>query len=258
MKLEIEGVHFSYGSRPALEDVTMEVMEGEMVSIVGPNASGKTTLLKCINKILRPEKGAILLGEKDVSKFKLKELAKLTGYVPQSLVHSFPSTVFDTVLLGRRPYISWTVSTKDEDVVLNLLASIGLEDMILRDFNELSGGEKQKVLLARALAQEPEVLLLDEPTNNLDLKYQLEVLDLVRKQVVENGISCLVAIHDLNLAARYSDKIVMLNKGEVYAAGGVDILTSENIEAVYGIEVTIKKHSERIIVIPEDVKNKVK
>ncbi|RLC61258.1 MAG: ABC transporter ATP-binding protein, partial [Chloroflexi bacterium] len=164
MRLEIQGVHFSYGSIPALKDISIEVREGEVVSLVGPNGSGKTTLLKCINKILSPQKGTVLLAKKDVSKLSLKELARLAGYVPQGTVRSLPTTVFDTVLLGRKPYLSWTVGTRDKDVASNLLQSMGMENMALRDFNELSGGEKQKVLLARALAQEPAVLLLDEPT----------------------------------------------------------------------------------------------
>lgn len=251
MRLEIQGVHFSYGSAPTLEDVSLEVREGEVVSLVGPNGSGKTTLLKCINKILSPQKGTILLARKDVSKVSLRELARLAGYVPQSAVRSFPSTVFDAVLLGRKPYLGWAVSTRDKDIALNLLQSMGMENMILRDFNELSGGEKQKVLLARALAQEPTVLLLDEPTSNLDLRHQLEVMDLISSLVKRNGVSAVMAIHDLNLASRYSDRIILLRKGLVYAAGEPSsVLVAENIREVYGVDTIVNQDSGKPYIIP--------
>lgn len=258
MKLEVKGVEFSYDSTPVLSDVKMGVESGEILGIIGPNGCGKTTLLRCVNKILKPQKGSILIEGEKIRDLGRQTIAKKIGYVPQTESQSFSTTVFEMILMGRKPYIDWRPSSDDLEMVSELIEMLGLEGLALRDIGEVSGGQRQKVMIARALAQEPEVLLLDEPTNNLDLKYQLEVLDLVRKQVVENGISCLVAIHDLNLAARYSDKIVMLNKGEVYAAGGVDVLTPENIEAVYGIEVTIRKYSKKIIIIPEDVKNTVK
>jgi len=251
MRLEIQGVRFSYGSTPALKDVSIEVREGEVVSLVGPNGSGKTTLLKCINKILSPQKGTILLAGKDVSKVSLKELARLAGYVPQSGVRSFPTTVFDTVLLGRKPYLGWTVSTRDKDVALNLLQLMGMEDTVLRDFNELSGGEKQKVLLARALAQEPAVLLLDEPTSNLDLRHQLEVMDLICSLVKRNGVSAIMAIHDLNLASRYSDRVILLKKGLIYAAGEPRlVLVPENIREVYGVDTIVNQNSGKPYIIP--------
>ncbi|RLC72255.1 MAG: ABC transporter ATP-binding protein [Chloroflexi bacterium] len=251
MRLEIRGVHFNYGSTPALEDVSVEVGEGEVVSLVGPNGSGKTTLLKCINRILSPQRGTILLEKRDVSKVSLKELARLAGYVPQSAARSFPTTVFDTVLLGRKPYLGWAVSARDKDVALNLLRSMGMEDMILRDFNELSGGEKQKVLLARALAQEPAVLLLDEPTSNLDLRHQLEVMDLICSLAKGNGVSAIMAIHDLNLASRYSDRVILLKKGLVYAAGEPgSVLVPENIREVYCIDTIINEDSGKPYIIP--------
>lgn len=251
MRLEVQGVHFSYRSVSTLKDVSLEVRESEVVSIVGPNGSGKTTLLKCINKILRPRKGTILLATKDVSKVSLKEIARLTGYVPQSVARSFPSTVFDIVLLGRKPYLGWTVSTRDKDIVLSLLQSMGMEDMILRDFNELSGGEKQKVLLARALAQEPKVLLLDEPTSNLDLRHQLEVMGLISSLVRRNGVSSIIAIHDLNLASRYSDRIILLRKGVVYAAGEPSsVFAIENIRNVYGVDIIVNQYLGKPYIIP--------
>jgi len=251
MKLKVKGVHFSYDSINALNDVSIEVGDGEVVSMVGPNGSGKTTLLKCINKILKPKKGTILLDGRNLSDIGLKEMARLSGYVPQSANYIFPSTVFDAVLLGRRPYIDWNVSPRDKEVVSQMLAVTGLKGMVLRYFNELSGGERQKVLIARALAQEPEVLLLDEPTSNLDLRHQLEILDLITAMVREKGISAIMAVHDLNLAAKFSKKVILLKLGEIYTAGEPGtVLTRENIRSVYGVDTLVNNDSGRPHIIP--------
>lgn len=251
MKLRIKGVHFSYNGIKALDDVSIEVGDGEVVSLVGPNGSGKSTLLKCINKLLKPKKGTILVEGKDLSHIGLNEMARLLGYVPQSANYLFPSTVFDAVLLGRRPYLDWSVSPRDKEVVSQTLAATGLENMVLRYFNELSGGERQRVLIARSLAQEPELLLLDEPTSNLDLRHQLEILDLITAMVRERGISTIMALHDLNLASRFSDKIIFLTEGRIYAAGKPGmVVTPENIKAVYGVEAVINNDFGRPHIIP--------
>jgi len=250
MKLEIMDACFSYGSRPALENVTMSIKEGEVVSIVGPNGSGKSTLLKCINRILKPE-GAILVDGTDLAGVKLKELAKLIGYVPQSINHSFPTTVFDTVLLGRKPYVSWSISSQDIEIVSNILSLMGLKDMALRQSNELSGGERQKVFIARALAQEPDVLLLDEPTSNLDMRHQLEVLEIVKSMTKTKKMAVMMAIHDLNLAAQFSDRLIFLENGNIYNAGTpVEVITVENIRRIYGVKVDIIKNSRHLHIIP--------
>jgi len=241
MKLEIRGIQFSYSSVPVLKDVSLRVGEGEVLSLVGPNGSGKTTLLKCINRILRPKKGTILLNGNDLKNMDLKGLARSLGYVPQSSPNTFPLTVFEMVILGRKPYVHWKLTEKDKWVVFDILRLMELDDLGLRMFGELSGGERQKVLIARALAQEPEVLLLDEPTSNLDLRHQLEVLELITNIVREKRLSAVMAIHDLNLASRFSDSIVMLRKGRIHAAGrGKGVLTTENIREVYEVEVKVR------------------
>lgn len=251
MKLEIKGVSFGYGSMPALEDVTMSLGDGEIVSLVGPNGSGKTTLLKCINMILKFQKGTVLVEEKDISKLKLKELAKLLSYVPQSAGRSFPSTVFEIVLIGRKPYVDWSVSSRDKEIVSNILSLMGLKEMALRQSNELSGGEYQKVLIARALAQEPQVLLLDEPTSNLDLKHQLDVLNLITTIVKKKNIAAVMAMHDLNLASRFSNKMIFLNGGKIYDAGKPEnVLTERNIRKVYGVEAIVNKNAGYFQVTP--------
>ena len=251
MKLEIKGVSFGYGSMPALEDVTMSLEDGEIVSLVGPNGSGKTTLLKCINMILKFQKGTVLVEERDISKLKLKELAKLLSYVPQSAGRSFPSTVFEIVLIGRKPYVDWSVSSRDKEIVSNILSLMGLKEMALRQSNELSGGEYQKVLIARALAQEPQVLLLDEPTSNLDLKHQLDVLNLITSIVKKKNIAAVMAMHDLNLASRFSNKMIFLNGGKIYDAGKPEkVLTERNIRKVYGVEAIVNKNAGYFHVTP--------
>ena len=250
MKLEIKGACFSYGSRPVLENVTMSIKEGEVVSIVGPNGSGKSTLLKCINRILKPE-GNILVDGTDLARVKSRDLAKLLGYVPQSINHSFPATVFDTVLLGRKPYVDWSISSEDIEIVSNIISLMGLKDMALRQSNELSGGERQKVFMARALAQEPEVLLLDEPTSNLDMRHQLDVLDIVRSLVNMKKTAAVMAIHDLNLAAQFSDRLILLENGKIYEAGTpAEVITVENIRRIYGVEVDIINNSRHLHIIP--------
>jgi iron complex transport system ATP-binding protein len=222
-----------------------------MVSILGPNGSGKTTLLRCIERILKPKRGTIMVDGKDVSKMKLRELARLLGYVPQNVTNVLPCTVFDAVLIGRRPHLSWGLGEKDKEVVFRILELMGLEEMALRSVDEISGGEMQKVLIARALAQEPEILLFDEPTSNLDLKHQLEVLDIIGGIVKREKISALMAMHDLNLASRFSSKTIVLKKGKVYAAGEPkSVITSESIRSVYGVEAIVDDNGGRLNIMP--------
>ena len=243
MKLEIRGVSFDYNSRPVLKDVKIEVKEGEMVSLLGPNGSGKTTLLRCIDGMLKPKRGGISIDGKDVREMKKNDLAKLLGYVPQRAVNVLPCSVFDAVMIGRRPYVGWGSGKKDREVVFEILKLMGLEDMTLRSFDGISGGEMQKVLIAKALAQEPEILLLDEPTSNLDLRHQLDVLKIIGEIVKEEKVSALMAMHDLNLASRFSDRIVLLKEGKVYDVGDPkSVITPESIRSVYGVEAIVEEN----------------
>lgn len=251
IKLAVNGVTFSYGSRTALADATVEIETGELVGLVGPNGSGKSTLLKCINKILNPKCGTIMIEGEDISASSLKEIARRVGYVPQSAHSTFPSTVFDAILLGRRPYVTWGISARDKQIVSEAISLLGIEDMAMRRFTELSGGERQKVLIARALAQEPQVMLLDEPTSNLDIRHQLEVLEVVRTLVTEKEITAVMAVHDLNLAARYADKIICLHQGAIYDIGRpAEVITEETIRTVYGVEAVISGDSDCPHIIP--------
>jgi iron complex transport system ATP-binding protein len=250
VKITIKGLTFSYGSSKILDDLNIEVEDSEILSLVGPNGSGKTTLIKCIDRILKP-KGSILLDGKDIERMSQQEIARCIGYVPQSSSTPLATTVFDTVLMGRRPHISWRVSDFDLDKVAEVLELLHLDDLAMREFAQLSGGQKQKVLIARALAQEPAILLLDEPTSNLDMKHQLEVMEIISDLVREKKISAVMAIHDLNLAARFTDRLVMLKSGQVYATGEPNALLSEaNICKVYGIEAVVMNALGRPYIVP--------
>ena len=250
VKISIKDLTFSYRSNKILDDLSIMVDDAQILSLVGPNGSGKTTLIKCIDRILKP-KGSILLEGRDVQSMKQQEIAKQIGYVPQSSSTPLATTVFDTVLMGRRPHISWKVSDADLDKVADTLKLLDLQGLAMRDFSQLSGGQKHNVLIARALAQEPAVLLLDEPTSNLDMKHQLEVMETISSLVKEKGISAVMAIHDLNLAARFSDALVMLKKGIIYAAGTPsDLLSEKNIREVYGIEALVMRSLDRPCIVP--------
>ena len=249
MKLSIRGVTFSYGSREVLKDVSFEVQEGEVFSILGVNGSGKSTLLKCISKVLTPKKGTILINNFDIKEMNSSQLPRYVGYVPQKSNGTY-MTVFDTLLLGRKPYIKWEASERDIEIVYKVLKLLGLEEYMWRYTKELSGGELQKVVIGRALVQEPEVLLLDEPTNNLDIKNQLEVMEVIRSISKSEGITSVLVMHDLNLALRYSDKFALLKDGKIYAVGGREIITPENIRSVYGIHVYIEHVKGYPVIVP--------
>ncbi|MEM0350491.1 MAG: ABC transporter ATP-binding protein [Archaeoglobaceae archaeon] len=247
--LEVEKLSYKYGNREVLENIAFSVKKGEMLFILGPNGSGKTTLLKCLNRILKPN-GAVYIEKVDLRKIPQAEIAKIFGYVPQrGEINSL--TVFDAILLGRRPYIKWNVSDRDIEVVEETIKMLKIEHLALKRLNELSGGELQLVLIARAFAQEPKFLLLDEPTNNLDIRNQIEVMRLVKKAVKEREISAIVTMHDLNLALNYAEKVLLLKNGKIFAFGGKEVVNEETIREVYGVKAEIIKLDGKMIIIPE-------
>jgi iron complex transport system ATP-binding protein len=249
--LRVHGLDFTYKNINVLKDVGIGLNKGEVLSIVGPNGAGKTTLLKCIVGIVKPNKGTILIDGKDGSRMKRLDLARCIGYVPQSSPSKFPIIVFDAVLMGRRPYIAWKPSKKDLQVVADVLRSMDIEEVALRDFDQLSGGQKQKVLLARAVAQDTDYLLLDEPTSNLDLRHQMEVMEMISSMVKKKEMAAILAMHDLNLASRFSDRIVMLNSGKIFCTGKpLQVMTIENIRSVYGVEATISSTNGHPYILP--------
>ena len=249
MILNVQGIRFYYPGRPVLEEASFTVEKGEILAILGTNGTGKTTLLKCINRILTPAAGTVWLGDVPVHALSRNALAQKMGYVEQQRSGS-RATVFNTVLLGRKPYIRWDVTQHDMAIASQALETLGLADYALRHLDELSGGELQKVIIARALAQQPDILLLDEPTSSLDLRNQLEVLALIRQISREQGIAAVVAMHDLNLALRFADRFILLKDKTIYAAGGPEVMTPETIEAVYAVPVTIAAHNGSRVIIP--------
>jgi iron complex transport system ATP-binding protein len=249
MMLSVNRIEFRYNSIPVLRDVTFELRAGEVLGVLGINGAGKSTLLKCINNVLRPSGGSVLLDGTDMMKLRGDAVARRIGYVPQRYGDS-QVTVFDAVLLGRKPHIRWAATERDLHVVERLLSSMGLEDHALRPLTTLSGGEAQKVVIARALAQEPKVLLLDEPTSSLDLRNQLDVMNMVSTVSRTEGVATVVAIHDLNLALRFVDRFLMIKDGTIHAMGPKDALTSEVIEEVYGVHSIVRVVEGFPVIIP--------
>ncbi len=249
MILSVRGLAFKYTSRSVLKDINFSVEKGECAALLGTNGAGKSTLLKCIDRILKAQYGTALIEKNEIFKLSPIKLAQRVGYVSQQQT-SVRTTVFDSVLLGRKPYIKWNASKEDISIANMAIEALELEDYSLRFLDELSGGELQKVVIARAIAQKPEILLLDEPTSNLDLKNQLEVIRIINRIVKTQGIAAVMIVHDLNLAIRFADKFIMLKDGTIFAAGGRKIMTSENIERVYSVPVAVKNYKNIPVIIP--------
>ncbi|HRS93323.1 MAG TPA: ABC transporter ATP-binding protein [Methanolinea sp.] len=241
MRLEVRELSFTYEKRRVLDRVSLSVDEGEVVGILGPNGSGKTTLIKCINHILVPE-GRVTFGEREVSAMSPMERARLMAYVPQALSIGMAMTVFESVLMGRRPHVSWGIGEGDIARVTAVLEDLGLSQLAFRNATQISGGERQKVMIARALVQEPLLLLLDEPTSALDLRHQLEVMEIVRAHAAKKKTGVIMAIHDLNLASRFCDRVLVLSGGRVRGEGRpADVLTEDLVRDVYGVKVRVDR-----------------
>ena len=236
--IEVQNISFAYGKQNVLRHVSFTLDYGMVLGILGNNGAGKSTLITCLNKILRPNDGRVLLDDVDILKMGRMEMARLVAYVPQK-AETTQSTVYDTALLGRRPYIKWSMSQEDLDICDRVMEQLGIESIKLRPINELSGGEVQKVMLARALVQQPKLLLLDEPTSNLDPRNQHEIMNLIHNMAKEQNFAVITVIHDLNLAARYCDRFLFMKDGTVFSYGGADAMTRDTIKSVYGIDAHI-------------------
>jgi len=249
--LTIEDLRFSYDAAPVLTGVDLSVESGELLGLLGPNGSGKSTLLGCLNGILEPDAGTIRIDGDPVERLTSDERARRCSYVPQAESGAFPATVFETVMQGRRPHGGWSPSARDREAAADVLDRLGIADLADRRVGDLSGGQRQKVRLGRALVGDPSVTLLDEPTSALDLRHQLEVMDLVVEHIRTGEVAGIVAIHDLNLAARYCDRIALLSDGEIHAVGSPAVLTPETVRTVYDVEASVREHRDRRLVVPE-------
>ncbi|WP_027186170.1 ABC transporter ATP-binding protein [Desulfovibrio inopinatus] len=252
MILDVQGVSFHYKSHPVLHDVHFHVGAGELLAILGPNGVGKTTLLKCINAIQRPSAGTVLVEGINIRGQSPADIARHVSYVAQRS-DTARLTVFDAVLMGRKPHVRWNVCDADMKMVDAVIKRMGLEALALRFIDQLSGGELQKVSIARALVQEPRLLLLDEPTSALDMRNQEEILHLLRRIVDSHGIAAVMTMHDLNSALRFAHKFLFLKNGTVFAAGNADQLCQHMVEEVYGLPVEIHQLNGQSIVIPTSV-----
>jgi len=257
--LEIRQVDFSYLDGLVLSGVDLNVRAGEMVGLLGSNGSGKTTLIKLISGVLQPVRGEIKLDGSSLSGLKRKAIARCVAVMPQQFHSPFAFTVGEVVGLGRTPFIRALAgeTAVDRKVVAEAMELVGISPLVSRRFDELSGGERQKATLAMVLAQQPGLLLLDEPTVHLDINHQVEILDMVRRLNLEQGLTIVAAMHDLNLAALYFDRLVLLKEGRVSAEGTPpQVLTEERIKDVFAASVRVELHpttgAPHIIVVPRD------
>lgn len=249
MSVRIDNLHFAYGKTDVLVDISCRAAEGRLVAILGRNGSGKTTLLKNVNRILKPDKGSVLIDDTEVAHMSRRQIARRIGYMPQTqqAVHC---TVFEAVLLGRKARKAGEPDEADLRKVEDVLHMVRLEHLAMRPTHELSGGELQKVILCRALAQEPRVLLLDEPISHLDPVNQIEVMSLLHEVTKGLRITSMLVTHDLNSALRFADRFILLKDGSVLARGDKSILTPASIKAVYGIDAILEHVAGIPVLVP--------
>ncbi len=248
--LDVKNISVSYRKGELiLKNLSFSVGKGNILVLLGPNGAGKTTLLRSINAILKPQKGVVEVENSNVLQMPASQIAKKLGYVAQRNTAGNMS-LFDAVLLGRKPHVGLRATANDFARVSNTLQQLGLGDMTMRNINQLSGGELQKVCIARAFVQEPRIFLLDEPTSNLDLKNQMDILHTIRRIVKENSLAAVITMHNLNLAFRFADDILLLNKGHIVAQGSIESITPQILSEVYGVQVEMIRHKGHLAIIP--------
>ncbi len=258
VSLQIRQIYFTYLDGLVLHDINLSIGAGEMVGLIGPNGSGKTTLIKLASGILKPNRGEIRLDGSNLSQLNRKSIARSVAVVPQQFHVPFAFSASEVVALGRIPFLKVFAgeSEVDKRFVTNALELVGISELRERRFDELSGGERQKVILAMALAQQPKLLLLDEPTVHLDITHQVEILELLRTLNAERGLTVVAAMHDLNLAALYFDRLILLKEGRISADGvPTQVLTEERIREVFSAVVRVEPHPvigvPHIVVMPK-------
>ena len=239
--ISVSGITLHYGSFKALDGVEFEGGRGQLIGLIGPNGCGKSTLLRCINGALRPRKGAIMIDGEDVSVKRLAELARICSNVPTEFPTDFNLTVMEMVMMGRYPYVTglWWEGKEDEEKVKDALSKFGVEHLKDRKTSELSSGERQRTLIAKAYVQEPKVMLVDEPTSHLDMRYKLEVMEYLRG-LAEKDMTIIVASHDINLMAKYCDMMIIVKEGRIVSIGRPEeVITAQLIRDVYKVNAIV-------------------
>jgi iron complex transport system ATP-binding protein len=242
VRLRADGVRLGYGDRVVVEDLDLDVVSGTVTAVIGPNGCGKSTLLRALGRLLKPSSGQVVLDGKRIDRTPTREVAKVLGLLPQAPSAPEGLTVADLVARGRHPHQAWyrQWSSDDEEIVAQALEWTGIEDLAERPVDELSGGQRQRAWISMALAQGTDLLLLDEPTTFLDLAHQVDVLELVRRLHREAGRTVVMVLHDLNLAARYADRLVAMRDGRIIAAGEPgDVITEEMLADVFGLDAKV-------------------
>jgi iron complex transport system ATP-binding protein len=248
--LQVDNLCFTYKSERILENISFFLHPKEMLAIMGPNGVGKTTLLRCLNRIIKPKSGVVMVQTQDISKLSRKAIAKKIGYVAQDS-ENCRLTAFDAILLGRIPHMKWGVTAHDLHMVNAVIEQLNLQKLSLRYIDEMSGGERQKVSIARAIVQEPDILVLDEPTSSLDLKNQIEILKLLQTVMREHPVSSIITMHDINMALRFADRFIFIKHGKIHACGDKHSITKELISDIYDIDVSIQFYNGYPVVVPK-------
>ncbi len=255
--IKTHDLSFAYNGREVLHGVTLNIEEGEYVSVIGPNGAGKSTLLKCLNRIVLAEDGSVEIGQRPLAMYSQKELGQSIGYVPQIREHSFTFSVYEFVMMGRYPYLKAFEPERVEDrrIVREVLELAGLSEIEDRRINTLSGGERQKVYLAASLAQQPRILLLDEPTTHLDPKHQVEIQRIICNLSRRYRMTVLHVTHDFNHIMTWSHKVIALKGGKVFGCGTPqDILTSANMDRIFDVPFLFFKNPKtgQTVIVPEE------
>ena len=258
MAIDVKNLNYYYGDFSALKNLTFSVTKGDFFIIIGPNGSGKTTLMKIIAGILKLQKGRLEILDCPIESYARKTLAQTIAFVPQLTQLDFPFSVKEVVLMGRSPYLGMLGLEQEKDLTIakQALTFTDVGHLAHRKLDQLSGGEQQRVFIAKAICQEPEIILLDEPTSSLDLAHQTRLMDLMEKLKNEKGITVVMVSHDVNLAAMYGDRLLLLNKGEIVELGNPnEVLTFQTLEQVYGCTLLVDENplgkSPRVTPVPQ-------
>lgn len=257
LTVKVDNISFSYGAKKSLcsktlKGITIDAKKGQLIGILGPNGCGKTTFMRCINKVLKPQEGAIYIDGKDLDRLKMMEVAKICANIPADVPDDFHLSVEEFVALGRYPFVTgiWWEGERDEELVRDAMKAYHVTHLKDRKLAELSSGEKARVLLAKGAVQQPKILLADEPSAHLDLKFKLQVMQAL-KDLSRQGVTVITASHDINLIAKYADLVIVISDGGIISYGPPsEVINEEIIRAVYGVEVTVIRDNGEMYVIP--------